>query len=93
MFDSHGGGRKPRTTSFKTNNQAHKNSRLVLKMGPKMGPKTGPKTGTTMGACLLFLINKAQNWAPKTGTKTESKNGPQKQAPKAVSKNEFKHKQ
>ena len=85
MFHSHG-GRKPRTTSFKTNNQAHKNSRLVLKMGPKMGPKTGPKTGTKMGACLLFLINKAQNWAPKTGAKNESKNGPQnrhqKQSPR-----------
>ena len=55
-------------------------------MGPKMGPKTGPKTGTKMRACFLFLINKAQIWAPKTGAKNESKNGPQnkhqKQSPR-----------
>ena len=87
MFDSHGVGRKPRTTSFKTNNQAHKNSRLVLKMGPKMGSQNGTQNGDPQwGPCLLFLINKAQNWAPKTGTKTESKNGPQnrhqKQSPR-----------
>ena len=90
MFDSHG-GRKPRTTSL--NNQQpskQKCSRLVPKMGPKMGPKTGPKTGTKigteLGTCFLFLVNKAQNWAPKTGAKNESKNGPQngpqKQSPR-----------
>ena len=70
-----------------TNNQANKNAqdwfpKWVPKWIPKRGPKTGTKIGTELGACLLFLINKTQNWPPKRGPKMNPKTVP-KTGPKS----------